>query len=390
MGVIAVIFANKVTHTAVRLFGVAVVALALCVSASGSAQALIVPQSTTTTSSTAASDDPRVDPNICETMQDQGDAAVRVMDAARAGGLITQPEPVAGLTCADQSLTVTARLGALFSDKPPPGGVTPANTTVFTPPLAYPNWGADDFLMRNLNDAITPMLTNYLGGNFGGVLGAVIGTNQISSKLTDLVSGITGPIDSIMSQMNGFSGQISGIMNAINTIQTLARALNLPMPSPVIIGAVAALEAAQGVANGLMSGLQSAMNAAIQPLIGQVMGEIMSPAADMDCNNIDRLVNGAEDAPGLRSITGSGASADTPFVSVSRLLAGDAAGGIGGGMMDQLQINGNIDILDRALKHITDGVLSGPGRTPSWRTSPIIPAGASSRDVLMYMRGEMQ
>lgn len=351
-----------------RLVCVVVLTALLAVVAVGSAQA----------------DDPRSDPVICQAMEDQADA-VRVRDRAIVGGIITRPEPTAGLTCMDQAMGVTGRLGNIFSDRHD-DAVPPANTVVFTPELAYPDWGSGDFLLNNLNTAITPMLTSHLGGNFGGVIGAVIGTTAISSNFTNMVSGITGTIDDIGGQINGFSGQINGILNAINTIQTLARALNLPLPSPVIVGAVAALEAAQRVADQLMGALQRAMNAAIQPLIGQVMGQIMSPAADMDCNNIDRLWNGAEDQPGMRSIAGSGASTNTPFMSMSALLNGSNLSGVGGGMMTQLQTGANMDILQRALNNVMDGAVSEPGRAPSWRTVPLIPVGSSARDVVEQMR----
>lgn len=341
-----------------------------------------------TSTQAALAGDARTDPAICQAMQDQSDA-VQVRDRALAGGIITRPEPTAGLSCMDQAMGVTGRLGNIFSDRHD-DAVPPANTVVFTPELAYPDWGAGDFLVRNLNDAITPMLTSHLGSNFDGVLGAVIGTTAISSKFTDMITGITGTIDDIASQINGFSGQINSILSAINTIQTLAKALNLPLPSPVIIGAVAALEAAQQVADQLMSALQRAMNAAIQPLIGQVMGEIMAPAADMDCNNIDRLWNGAEDAPGLQSIAASGASQNTPFMSISALASGNNLSGIGGGMMSQLQTGSNLDIIQRAYRNMMDGAISEPGRTPSWRAAPIIPVGATARDVVLQMRGGQQ
>jgi len=155
----------------------------------------------------------------------------------------------------------------------------------------------------------------------------------------------------------------------------------------VIIGAVAALEAAQRVADQLMGALQRAMNAAIQPLIGQVMGEIMAPAADMDCNNIDRLWNGAEDMPGFQSIAGSGANTNTPFMSITDLANSGNLSGVGGGMMDRLQTGNNMDILKRAYNNMAGGVLSAPGSAPSWRASPIIPTGSTARDVVMQMRG---
>lgn len=333
----------------------------------------------------AHADDPRCDTGVKQAIQDQADA-VQVRDRALAGGIVTRPEPTAGLSCMDQAMGVTGRLGNIFSDRHD-DAVPPANTVVFTPELAYPDWGAGDFLLKNLDTAITPMLTQHLGGNFAGVLGSVIGTTVISSKFTDMISGITGTIDNIANQINGFSGQINSILSAINTIQTLAKALNLPMPSPVIIGAVAALEAAQRVADQLMGALQSAMNAAIQPLIGQVMGEIMSPAADMDCQNIDRLWNGADDAPGLQSIAGSGANPNTPFMPITALISGANMARIGGGMADQLQTENNIDILKRAFNNISEGALSAPGKTASWRSTPNLATTSTVNDVIMQMRG---
>lgn len=334
----------------------------------------------------ARADDARVDQVICKTLEDQGDA-VQVRDRGLQGGILIPPEPTAGLSCMDQAMGVTGRLGNIFSDRHD-DSVPAANTVVFTPPLAYPDWGAGDFLLKNLSNAVTPMLAEHLGGNFNGVLGAVIGTTVISSKFTGLISNITGTIDEIASKINSFSSQINSILSAINTIQTLAKALNLPMPSPVIIGAVAALEAAQRVADQLMSALQKAMNAAVQPLIGQVMGEIMSPATDMDCPNMDRLWNGSEEAPGLHSIAGDGPTPNTPFLPIVTLSSGSGLTGVSGGMVSQLQTGANMDILERAFYNVTEGALSRPGIAPSWRSAPVIPVNASPGDVVLQMRGQ--
>lgn len=348
-----------------------------------------------------AAGDPRCDESMRQALEDNA-RVMQVRDAAMAHEIITPPEPSAGLTCMDQAVGVTGRLGNIFSDRHD-DPVPPANTVVFTPPLAYPDWGAGDFLVTQLNSSIMPMLGSHLGNNFAGTVSALLGATTISSKVTDLIGKVTGTINDIASKINGFSGQINGIMNAINTIQTIAKALNLPLPSPVIIGTVAALEAAQKVADQLMKALQSAMNAAIQPLIGQVMGEIMAPAQDIDCQNISKLWTGEASSSAsssssssgtgtgtgtgkIQSITGAGPNMGAPFVSLGQITSGSFGNG-GVGYMSQLQSGENMDILDRALNNLTGGALSGPGAMPSWKPAPNLGPNVRMQDVLSAMKG---
>lgn len=330
----------------------------------------------------AAATDGPCDPGLMEILEDNANAA-RVRDNAVAYGTIQQSDPAAGITCMDQAMAVTGRAGAIFSDRHD-DLVPPANTVVFTPPLAFPDWGAGDFLLSQLNDSITPMLGVHLGNNFGGTIGSLLGMTTLSSRVTGLLDSILDPIDSITGQINSFGGQVNGILSAINTIQTLARALNLPMPSPVIIGAVGALEAAQRVADQLMGAMQQALNAAVQPLIGQVMGEVMGPAAEMDCNNMSALW-GSGETDGAVALQGTGHNLGAPYLPLTTLVQGTAVHG-GTGYVNQLQSGQNMEILNRALQHLTDGGLSRPGVLRSWRPAPSFGRTATPEDIINEMR----
>lgn len=327
--------------------------------------------------------EPGCDCQFKETLINKAEA-LKVREYASTAELNPRPDPSAGLTCLDQAIGVTARQSAIFSDKHD-SAVPAANTVVFTPPLAYPNWGADDFFIKDLEAVVLPQLQTHLGNNFGGALSELLGTTVISSSITNLLSSITGPINNIVSLMNGFASDINSILNAINTIRSIAQALNLPLPSPVIIGTVAALEAAQSVADSLMGALQSAMNSAIQPIIGNVMSEIMTPAADMDCDHIAKVWKDDDPADAMVSLQGNGPRMGAPFVSISNFIRGvypDA----GGAFIDAATGIGNhTDILDRALFDVTGGALSAPGAMPSWPVAPAFGNGATTADIISQM-----
>ncbi len=358
--------------------GLKCIAIALVVASlavSGSVPALAVPAAA-------------CDKDVRDALNNRKDAAA-VRDDALAAGVITRPEPTAGLSCMDQALGVTARLGHIFSDRHD-DMVPPANTEVFTPKLAYPDWGATDFLLFNLNDTVMPMLGKHMGSNFGGTLGSVFGTTALSGKVGNLVFELMekegNPITKINDTMMSFTEKIESVRSAISAVQKLAKMLNLPMPSPVIIGTVAALEAAQKVVDKLMEQVQKALNAIIQPLIGQVMGQIMSPAADMECNNIATLWNGG-DGKRITSITGSGATSDIPFMPMSQVLSGKFAR-TGGGAADVFQSSWNTDILSRALNDLSNGALAAPGKSPSWVTPPTFGRVVTPEEVIEQMKAQ--
>ncbi len=331
-----------------------------------------------------AAAEPGCDPNFQEAQKNRAEA-LKVRDYAMTAEINTRPDPSAGLTCLDQAIGVTSRLGAIFSDKHD-SAVPAANTVVFTPPLAYPNWGSDDFLIKDLEAVVLPQLTTHLGNNFGGALSELLGTTAISSTITNLLSSVTGPINSITSAMNGFTSNISSILNAINTIRSIAQALNLPLPSPVIIGTVAALEAAQQIADQLMSTLQSAMNSAIQPLIGNVMGgTIMAQTADIDCDHLANMWTDDDPSDAKVSLQGNGPSMGAPLIPLSSFISGNYPDA-GGAFIDAATGIGNhTDIVDRALFDVTGGALSAPGAMPSWPTAPSLGNAATTADIISQM-----
>lgn len=320
-------------------------------------------------------------PEFKEILDNRADA-LRVRDKAFAREHIRRPDPTAGMTCFDQAVGVTGRLGSIFSDKHN-SAVPAANTVVFTEPLAYPDWGAGQFLVKEIEKVVMPPLEQHLRFNFGGVLSANLGTTMISSKITGLLDSLMGPINDISTQISGFSGQISGILSAINTIQSIAQALNLPLPSPVIIGTVAALKAAQGVANSLMSALQSAMNAAIMPIINGIMGQVMGAPADMECDNLSQQWNDNDPSNNVRSHQGDGLNVGAPFVSVIDIARGNYGNG-GTEFIAEIENEDNDAILLDMLEDL-DTKLNAPGTLPSWKTVPTIPLNSSVTDIISAM-----
>jgi hypothetical protein len=174
---------NKPAASLGRLMAAAMIALSLVVLASGAAEA-----------TPAAS----CDENFRQMLEDRSDAG-RVQDNAATYGLIPPNDAAAGMTCMDQAMGVTGRLGNIFSDRHD-DAVPAANTVVFTPPLAYPDWGAGEFLIGQLSETLTPMLEVHMGRNFGGSIGSLMGFNVISPQFTgliDTVMNFTGDIEKI-------------------------------------------------------------------------------------------------------------------------------------------------------------------------------------------------
>lgn len=324
------------------------------------------------------------DPNIQAAMQDIA-GAVQTRDNAVINGMITQPEPSAGLTCMDQALAVTGRLGNIFSDRHD-DDVPAANTIVYTPPLLYPDWGAGDFLVNQLYNAITPILAPHLESNFANTIAMALGATALSTKLTGLIDSIGKIVSKIYQVFESINGKINAILSAIETVQKIAKLLNLPMPSPVIVGTVAALEAAQKILLQLVNELQSAMNSAIKPLIGEVLGEIMAPATDIECENIDKLWKDGNPNDGIKSVQGEGLNTGVPFAPLSQLVAGDFTNS-DTNWLSVMQSGDSMNILNRAQAALTSGALSGPGATSSWPAPIRIDANAGTSEVIQQMGG---
>ena len=314
-------------------------------------------------------------PEMLETQSNRSDA-LRVRDRAYQREVVKRTDPSLGMTCFDQALGVTARLGNIFSDRFPYDVPAP-DTNVFTPPLAYPRWGADEILLDELDRVVMPVLTNYVD-DFGGALSEILGTTLV----TDLYSAILSPISAIQAAVDSFASDIAAIQTAINTILTIANTLSLPLPSATIIAIVAALKAAQSFAQSLIDALISAMNALVKPLIDALMAVIMGPATDIDCDRMAQLWNDGDPFGGAASIQGNGIEDGVPYMTIAELLSGAVPGGPD--FMQELSNTFNVTILTDAANDLT-GALAGPGSMPSWQTVPFFPVGTGTAAIISAM-----
>jgi len=106
--------------------------------------------------------DPGCSPDMWGYMQHQADA-VRARNRAYEREILHRQQSTLYLTCYDQAMAMSAKLGLIFSDliypNPPP-----ANYLVF-PNVAYPDWGATQpTLGLDLNNVVNPVFNTWLIG----------------------------------------------------------------------------------------------------------------------------------------------------------------------------------------------------------------------------------
>lgn len=319
--------------------------------------------------------EPGCNPDFLKIQQNHSEA-MRVRDKAYSRETIKRNDTAVGMTCFDQSMGLTSKLGLIFSDVLPDAPPAP-NEEVFDVGLEYPNWGADDWLIEDLADVVDPVLSEYLN-DYGDTLSDLLG---LGTTLSDF-SAIFGPIDAVISTVNGilagFAGSIATLNGWLNTITTISSNLSLPLPQPAILAITAALDAAQSTIDAMMSAIQAAVSAAIMPIIGNITADIA--AISMDCDRIAELWNGAAPVADAAPIEGAGMEAGTPYFSFEDLVNG-APAGVGPDLLDELSAGGNGGFLGAALADLT-GPLAAPGALSSWKTAPVFPPGTGTAAII--------
>lgn len=308
-------------------------------------------------------------------------SALRVQDRAYAREIIKRNDPSLGLTCFDQALGLTSRLGLIFSDDITIPPALP-NASVFQAPIQYPLFGAEQWLLVDLNTVITPVLNNYLD-DFTGTLSEPLGTT-IGNWLMGIVRALSGTLSAItdyISTMMGFIGSLSEIMDTINEILRL-----LGLASPLAVASLSALfnSTLTDILDMFISTTLATISSFLTPLLSNIIVALTGSLTDMNCNRIDQIWNGGSGAPGgFVGVEGSGIESGTPYFNFEALV-GRAVSGGGFDLMDELANTKNSAILRKALSDLK-GPLSAPGIMPSWKAVPVIPAGASVTDIIKRM-----
>lgn len=304
--------------------------------------------------------------------------AIRVRDKAYTRETVKRNDTALGMTCFDQAMGLTSRLGLIFSDVIP-DVPPPPNTTVFTPPLAYPEFGADEYLIEALGDVVEPVLSSYLD-DFVGTASDLLGLGTATSLFSAILGGITGTIGSITGLISGFLGTITTLNGWISTITGIANTLSLPLPAAAIMAVTAFLNTVQSTISTMMSSIQSAMSAAIMPVINSITSYIAGPATDMTCDRIEKLWSTATPTADAAPIEGAGIEGGTPYFEYEKLLTG-APAGVGSDLLAELTAGTNGTILSDAMADLT-GPLAAPGTLSSWKIAPIFPAGTGTAAII--------
>lgn len=104
--------------------------------------------------------EPGCSPEMWNYLQDQADAT-RARNKAYEREILNRQQSTLYLTCYDQAMAMSAKLGLIFSDDINPAP-PPADTLVF-PAVAYADWGAaHPTLAMDLNTVVNPEFNNWL------------------------------------------------------------------------------------------------------------------------------------------------------------------------------------------------------------------------------------
>lgn len=224
--------------------------------------------------------EPGCAPEMMTVLQRHSDA-VRVRNRAYEREILYRNESVLALTCFDQALRLSSRLGYIFSDNVP-SAPPPPYDAVFGP-SSYPRWGAVDFLSGDLYGVLSLALDAHMG-NFPGSDWLSVPPNL----LTDFfMTSVVPQIGTIIAAQDAAAGNIATINALIGTIDGLVWSLAyIPTASvPGVITSIAteraniaAAEAAVAAAYGPIAGALAAVRAAT-----------MGPATNMVCTRMADL-----------------------------------------------------------------------------------------------------
>lgn len=311
--------------------------------------------------------------------QDNHAQVLRVNDRAMHSQIVKRPDPSAGMTCFDQSMAVTARLGSIFSDQQIPGMVA-ANTGVFNLPLVDSLGGGGAMLSQALEANILPVMEQHVG-DFSGALSELIGGT--------MVQNVFGPVNTAIGTVQSFvgtvNGTISGVMGLFSTIESAASIISTALPSIGIAALLpplrSFLDQMQDMMNTAMDAVVGLINSALQAVMDLLFG------TNIDCNRMANVWDDGDPNGGADSIQGNGPEIGASYISLNELLTQNVTGtNAGPQFMAELTSTFNTQILQDALNDVTS-LLGSPGSNPVWKPVPYFPKTATQQQIYSQMTG---
>lgn len=195
----------------------------------------------------APSFEPGCNPAVMDILNKQAQAA-RVRNRAYEMDIIHRNESTLGLTCFDQAVRLSTRLGFMFSDVIP---VSPPvqNEDIFTETLAFSGWGAQQMLAKSLNNVINnvadpPGFIDVFMANFPPPLPPVLSPNALAALWQPLntvignvsgswsISGYQWNVDRLMvSQANALTTTINNRISNLSSVSRDPAALQRLLPA---------------------------------------------------------------------------------------------------------------------------------------------------------------
>lgn len=329
---------------------------------------------------------------VMDAIKNHADAK-RVESKAEARQVIKQNDNAPGMTCFDRAMTLTARLGGIFSDVSPTGIIPAANESVFGT-SSFPDFGASTKLVKGLNAVVSPTLQGHVN-NFADSLSSALGAT-VAGYMAEFVSSTLDPIlDSLSAPLGDLSSAVSSLNSYYTTLQSALNLLGVSTPT-VVMTAVAAINTAWSAINSFISSTVAMITNTINSIVSSITDLINSAVSSLvaaatpegDCSRIAQLW-GNDFPDGFRSLIGSALERGTPYFTMFEMLSGnipDSFGIAGDHLMQEIFNDSNSDIISKALQDLMPGgALSGPGILPSWPTPPIFPANATISDIRSQM-----
>lgn len=325
--------------------------------------------------------DPGCAPEVMDLLTNQADA-VRARNRAYEREIINRPESTLYLTCFDQSLAYSARLGYIFSDNVSPNP-PPANTVVFTAALDYPDWGAQHPLVIDLRNVLSKPLDNELANNFLPPWTPPNALSQLVTSINPILNAIknfqTNEPASPTASPKDYVDLVKQIDDLVTSFPTIAWD-DLPAAMDKYNQLITDL-------NNLITAIDNNRKAKLQPLLTQLQNAVKAVNLNT-CTNIDDAWNDPHNiAPTSKFYPPEGKYYPlTPYLTLDEVLNAPTSPPAQATpeFVKELQNATDSQLLNNALGDLT-GPLSQPGQSDIWPIAPRFPATALTTDIISQM-----
>lgn len=237
------------------------------------------------------------DPDYRMILEHQADA-IRVRNRAYAAEIITRNESTLKLTCFDQAMRLSTRLGYVFSDKilrsPPVYNVIVFGLTTLSG-LAYSGWGSQQLLAKRLDVVMNDPVPNPPLGMYDEWLTNFPPDNIIPRPFPlNALATLVAPGSVIQNAIKGIIDfqynvdRISAAQVGVYTQQINELIEGIPKVAASSLGAyIGDIQNRIQLRQALINQIDVARQSTMDPFLDTLASTILGPATDMDCTRMD-------------------------------------------------------------------------------------------------------